>query len=133
MQPSSAQQQIEHGDLMRQLHRLPPRDLDPAGRPGPDDAPVQERPAVRPEADDRARGALVATLRAYASVDMNILQAAQRLRLHPNTIYARLNRIHELTGLQATSFFDLCDLLTVSDCMHHGVVTSVFQQRVADR
>jgi hypothetical protein len=71
-------------------------------------------------ADDHARGALVATLRAYANVDMNVLKAAQELGVHPNTIYARLERIFDVTGLQARSFNALSDLLIVCDCNRHG-------------
>jgi hypothetical protein len=74
------------------------------------------------DADDNARGALVATLRAYASVDMNVLQAAQALGVHPNTVYARLQRIFDISGLQARSFNALTDLLIVCDCNRHGAV-----------
>lgn len=74
------------------------------------------------DADDRAEGALVATLRAYADTDMNILKAAQTLGVHPNTIYARLQRIAGISGLRATSFNALNDLLAVSDCMRHGLL-----------
>ena len=69
------------------------------------------------QADEKADGALVATLRAYADVDMNIVKAAQSLGVHPNTVYARLQRIFEITQLQATSFHALNDLLAVSDCL----------------
>jgi sugar diacid utilization regulator len=72
------------------------------------------------DADQRAEGALVATLHAYADTDMNVLKAAQTLGVHPNTIYARLQRIQEISGLRATSFNALNDLLAVSDCMHRG-------------
>jgi hypothetical protein len=74
------------------------------------------------DADDKAGGALVATLRAYASVDMNVLKAAQVLSLHPNTIYARLQRIFDISGLQARSYNALTDLLIVCDCNRHGEV-----------
>src|SRR5438876_8404231 len=48
---------------------------------------------------DRARkGALVATLRAYLETGEQ-QQAAQRLRVHPNTLRYRLDRIREITGL----------------------------------
>jgi PucR-like helix-turn-helix protein/diguanylate cyclase with GGDEF domain len=68
------------------------------------------------EADDIAGGALVATLRAYASTDMNVLKAAQALGVHPNTVYARLQRIFDISGLQARSYDALTDLLIVCDC-----------------
>jgi sugar diacid utilization regulator len=79
----------------------------------------QRFPAWAPEfyaADDAARGALAATLRAYAGVDMNVLKAAQSLGVHPNTVYARLQRIFDISGLQARSFDALSDLLIVCDC-----------------
>ena len=72
------------------------------------------------EANHKVGGTLVATLRAYAKVDMNILKAAHSLGVHPNTVYARLQRIFEITGLRATSFHALSDLLSVSDCMRSG-------------
>ncbi len=72
------------------------------------------------DADHKARGALVATLRAYASVDMNVLKAAQALSVHPNTVYARLQRIFDISGLEARSFNALTDLLIVCDCNRHG-------------
>ncbi len=66
-------------------------------------------------ADDKLGGALAATLRAYADADMNLLKAAARLELHPNTVYARLNRIRDITGLNARAYYALTDLLTVAD------------------
>ena len=71
-------------------------------------------------ADDNANGALAATLRAYANFDMNILKAAQALNVHPNTVYARLQRIFDISGLQARSFNALNDLLIVCDCHPRG-------------
>ena len=72
------------------------------------------------DADDRSSGALVATLRAYARVDMNILKAADELGVHPNTVYARLQRVFDISGLQARSFDALNDLLIVCDCGLNG-------------
>lgn len=66
-------------------------------------------------ADDRLGGALSATLRSYAQTDMNVLQAATRLAVHPNTVYARFNRIQEITGLDARGYHALTDLITVLD------------------
>ena len=68
------------------------------------------------EADRRAKGSLTGTLRAYANADMNILQAAHNLNVHPNTIYARLQRIQDISGLQPRSFTALNELLIVADC-----------------
>ena len=67
-------------------------------------------------ADDNAGGALVATLRAYADADMNVLKAAERLAVHANTIYSRLRRVCDVTGLEPRSFGGLSELLVVADC-----------------
>ena len=67
-------------------------------------------------ADAKSRGALVQTLRAYADADMNILKAARSLKVHPNTIYARMQRIHSLTGLDSQRYHDLTELLLAADC-----------------
>ena len=67
-------------------------------------------------ADKKARGALVATLHAYAAADMNVLKAARALSVHPNTIYTRLQRIRDLTGLDAQRFDALSELLLAADC-----------------
>jgi sugar diacid utilization regulator len=72
------------------------------------------------DADDKSAGALAASLRAYARFDMNILKAADELGVHPNTLYARFERIHELSGLQPRSFDSLQDLLIVCDCGRGG-------------
>jgi hypothetical protein len=67
------------------------------------------------DADDKLAGVLMHTLRAYADADMNVLKAAARLSVNPNTVYARLNRVSEITGLDARSYRALTDLLTVAD------------------
>jgi sugar diacid utilization regulator len=69
-------------------------------------------------ADAKANGALMETLRSYASVDMNILRSAELLGVHPNTIYARWQRIFDISGLQARSFDGLSDLLIICDSAH---------------
>jgi purine catabolism regulator len=74
-------------------------------------------------ADQRANGALLATLRAYASADMNILLAAQVLGVHPNTIYARLQRVLDISGLQARSYGALTELLIVAECIAAPSIT----------
>jgi PucR C-terminal helix-turn-helix domain/GGDEF-like domain len=68
------------------------------------------------DADAKARGALVDTLRAYANADMNVQSAARALDVHPNTVYTRLQRINALTGLDAQRFHDLTELLLAADC-----------------
>ena len=75
-------------------------------------------------ADERLGGTLEATLRAYADADMNLLKAAARLGVHANTVYARLNRIEEITGLNARGYSTLTDLLAVADARVAGARTS---------
>ncbi len=67
-------------------------------------------------ADEKSQGVLVKTLRALADADMNVQRAARDLRVHPNTIYARIQRISELTGLDAQHYHDLTHLLLAADC-----------------
>lgn len=74
------------------------------------------------QADDKMNGVLVETLRAYANASMNVLKAAQRLSVHPNTIYSRLQKILDITGLDARSYHALSELLIVADCRHHSAI-----------
>lgn len=67
------------------------------------------------KADARAKGKLVATLRGYAAADMNVLQAARDLDVHPNTIYSRMQRIEKVTGLDGQRFDALNDLLLAAE------------------
>jgi len=72
-------------------------------------------PAFR-NANDKSGGRLLETLRAYADADMNVLKAAKQLTIHPNTIYARMQRIEDLTGRNALNYHALSELLLASDC-----------------
>jgi sugar diacid utilization regulator len=47
---------------------------------------------------------------------MNVLKSAEILAVHPNTIYARLQRILDVTGLDAKEYHALNELLIVADC-----------------
>jgi DNA-binding PucR family transcriptional regulator len=71
------------------------------------------------QADEKSGGALSATLRAYADADMNVLKAAENLTIHPNTIYARMQRVTDLTGLDARTYHGLTELLIAVDCAGH--------------
>lgn len=90
-------------DLM--LHQAAPalRDLLPAWR----------EPLL--DADRRLGGALVGSLRAYAATHLNLLKAAARLGAHPNTLYARFERIRELSGLDPRTYGGLEALLLAVD------------------
>jgi len=74
-------------------------------------------------ADGKARGSLSTTLHAYADANMNALQTAKNLSIHPNTIYSRMQRICELTGKNALTYHDLTELLLAieSDTEHYNV------------
>jgi sugar diacid utilization regulator len=68
------------------------------------------------EADAKAKGSLIATLRALADTDLNVQEAGRRLGVHPNTIYARLGRIRDVSGLDGQRHHDLVELLLAADC-----------------
>ena len=55
---------------------------------------------------------LARTVRAFADCSLNVKQTAQRLGVHTNTVYFRLNRISKLTGIDARSFAGASLLLT---------------------
>jgi hypothetical protein len=64
-----------------------------------------------------ADGVLAATLRAYASCDLNVARTAQRLTVHPNTVHYRLRRVQEITGHDPRRFGALAELLTALDLL----------------
>ena len=68
-------------------------------------------------ADGKSRGALTGTLQAYADADMNVLKTAKDLSLHPNTIYARMQKIDNITGKNALAYNDLTELLLATECV----------------
>jgi len=69
------------------------------------------------EVDAKARGALIQSLRALADADMNVQQAARALDVHPNTLYARMQRMNDVTGLDCQRYHDLTELLLAADCL----------------
>jgi hypothetical protein len=72
--------------------------------------------AALASADAKADGALTQTLRAVADADLNIQKAARILGRHPNTVYTRIERIKDLTGLDGQRYRDLTELLLAADC-----------------
>lgn len=66
--------------------------------------------------DRKSRGSFSATLRAYADANMNVLRAAESLGVHPNTIYARMRRIREITGLDPLNYHALTEMLLATEC-----------------
>lgn len=73
--------------------------------------------ALLVNADRAAGGVLIQTLRAVADADMNMQKAARILGKHPNTVYTRIERIRELTGLDGQRYHDLTELLLGADCV----------------
>ncbi|HWU23822.1 MAG TPA: helix-turn-helix domain-containing protein [Nocardioides sp.] len=80
------------------------------------DDPTARR-LIRPELrqfveEDLARdGGLVRTLMAYVECDLNAKTAAERLHVHVNTAYYRLERISERTGCDLRNFRELEELV----------------------
>jgi sugar diacid utilization regulator len=61
--------------------------------------------------DQRHDGVLIETLAAYIDADLNVVRAAQRLGVHPNTVHYRLGRIGQLAGVNPRRVADLIDVL----------------------
>ena len=66
-------------------------------------------------ANRKSRGALYRTLAAYADHDMNVQKTAKALSIHPNTIYARLQKIDDITGRNALKYHALTELLLATE------------------
>ncbi len=67
-------------------------------------------------ADEKAGRTLVRTLLALADADLNVQKAGRRLEVHPNTVYARLQRIRDVTGLDGRRHHHLVELLLGVEC-----------------
>jgi sugar diacid utilization regulator len=80
------------------------------------EAPTAQR-LIRPQVrrfvtqDAAAGGALIATLVEYARCDLNAKTAAEKLHLHVNSAYYRLDRIAERTGYDLRKLADVVELL----------------------
>jgi hypothetical protein len=57
-----------------------------------------------------AEPVLAATLRAYAEADLNVMETARRLDVHPNTVHYRLGRVQQISGRDPRRFGDLLEL-----------------------
>jgi DNA-binding PucR family transcriptional regulator len=64
------------------------------------------------EQDLDAGGSYVETLLTYIYTDLNAKAAADKLYIHPNTAYYRIDRIASRTGRDLRSFGDLLELYT---------------------
>ena len=67
-------------------------------------------------ADLKSQGKLIATLRSLADHNINVQLAGRAMGVHPNTIYARIERIKALTDLDARGYHALSELLLAIDC-----------------
>jgi hypothetical protein len=68
-------------------------------------------------ADAKANGALLKTLAALADADLNMQAAGRALGVHANTVYGRLARIRELTGLDGQRLHELVEMLLAVECL----------------
>jgi hypothetical protein len=64
-----------------------------------------------PAKDDQSRE-LMRTIRIFADCSLNVKQTAQRLNVHTNTVYFRLNRIDKLSGVDPRTYSGISTLLT---------------------
>ncbi|GAB4586256.1 hypothetical protein Ntsu_40880 [Nocardia sp. IFM 10818] len=71
------------------------------------------RPSVRQfvEGDAQRGGELIDTLLGYVASDLNAKVTAERMYMHPNTAYNRLERIAERTGCDLRRFTDVAELV----------------------
>jgi sugar diacid utilization regulator len=64
------------------------------------------------DVDFERAGELSRTIAQFADCNFNVKRTARHLDLHTNTVYFRLNRIRELTGIDPRSYSGLSLLLT---------------------
>lgn len=77
------------------------------------------------EADERSKGTLTASVKAYANSNMNMQLTARSLTVHPNTLVARFQRIQDITGLDPKTFAGLTDVLLVGHCLENDAIAAV--------
>lgn len=71
-------------------------------------------------ANRKSKDVLRNTLVTYADNDMNVLKTAKALSIHPNTIYARMQRIDDITGRNALEYHALTELLLATEITGAG-------------
>ena len=71
--------------------------------------------------DARDGGTLIETLRAYYGADLNAKVAAERLHLHVNTVYYRLDKIAEEAGCNIRSVSEVVEIL-IAARLHERVL-----------
>jgi hypothetical protein len=62
---------------------------------------------------DEDLAALVETVRAFSTADLNVAKAAQQMHVHPNTVRYRLQQIAAKTGHDPRTFAGLVELLCI--------------------
>jgi hypothetical protein len=72
------------------------------------------------DADSGKSGELTRTINEFADCNFNVKRTARHLDLHTNTVYFRLNRIRELTGIDPRSYAGLSLLLTTVRMLNAG-------------
>jgi hypothetical protein len=111
-----AQIALEFAGAARPLIHFPEIDLPELLVRRADRAAVRLIPAwarhFDPAEDDQSRE-LSRTIRVFADCSFNVKQTAQRLDVHTNTVYFRLNRIKKLTGIDPRTYSGTSLFLTV--------------------
>jgi PucR C-terminal helix-turn-helix domain/GGDEF-like domain len=72
------------------------------------------------DVDSGRSGELTRTISQFADCNFNVKRTARLLDLHTNTVYFRLNRIRELTGIDPRSYSGLSRRLTTVRMLNGG-------------
>jgi len=80
------------------------------------------------DVDSGRSGELTRTISQFADCNFNVKRTARLLDLHTNTVYFRLNRIRELTGIDPRSYSGLSLLLTTVRMLNGGERPDTGQQ-----
>jgi carbohydrate diacid regulator len=56
---------------------------------------------------------LIETLQVYIENNLNVMETADNLNIHRNTLNYRLSRIYEITGKDPKKILDLIDLVHI--------------------
>jgi hypothetical protein len=88
---------------------------------------AQARDLVALPAADRAM--ILATVRALAASDLNVKRAGDLLRVHPNTVRYRQQRIATISGHDPRTFAGLADLVCVVELLESERPTTIDRRR----
>jgi len=67
---------------------------------------------------------LMSTIRTFADCSLNVKETARRLRVHTNTVYFRLNKIKERTGVDPRTFTGTSLLITALKLLDNQAVSN---------